>query len=79
MRLAARAALAKALGVDEARVQVVSNDGPKGRIPPEVLLDGEPAPADVSLSHHGRWLAWALRVRDPSARAPTPKDGEPAG
>jgi phosphopantetheinyl transferase (holo-ACP synthase) len=69
VRLAARAALAKALGVDESRVQIVSSDGPKGRVPPEVLLDGEPARADVSLSHHGRWLAWALRLAQPSAIA----------
>jgi phosphopantetheinyl transferase len=67
VRLAARAALATALGVDEGRVQVVSSDGPKGRVPPEVLLDGAPASADVSLSHHGRWLAWALRLTPPAA------------
>jgi hypothetical protein len=55
--------------VDEQRVQVVSSEGPKGRVPPEVLLDGGPAGADVSLSHHGRWLAWALRLAQPSAGA----------
>jgi phosphopantetheinyl transferase (holo-ACP synthase) len=65
VRLAARAALAAALGVAEARIQVVCSEGPKGRIPPEVLLDGEPAPVDVSLSHHGRWLAWAIRLVKP--------------
>lgn len=68
VRLAARGALAAALGVDESRVEVVSSDGPKGRVPPEVLLDGTPAPADVSLSHHGRWLAWGLRLADRAAR-----------
>jgi phosphopantetheine--protein transferase-like protein len=62
VRLAARAALASALRVDEARVQVVCGEGPKGRVPPEVLLDDEAADVDVSLSHHGRWLAWALRM-----------------
>jgi phosphopantetheine--protein transferase-like protein len=74
VRLAARAALAAQLEVEEARVQIVCGEGPKGRVPPEVLLDGEPAPADVSLSHHGRWLAWALRVPPPPAAEPEPEE-----
>ena len=68
VRLAARAALATALDVAEARVEVVCKEGPTGRIPPEALLDGHAAPADVSLSHHGRWLAWAVRLAGPQAR-----------
>ena len=62
VRLGARAALARALGVEESRLQVVCGAGPAGRVPPEVLLDGDAAPADVSLSHHGRWLAWGIRL-----------------
>ena len=62
VRLAARAELARRLDVDEARVEVVCGEGPKGRVPPEALLDGRAAPADVSLSHHGDWLAWAIRL-----------------
>lgn len=62
VRLAARSALARALAVAEGRVEVLCGDGPKGRMPPEAFLDGRPAPADVSLSHHGRWLAWAVRL-----------------
>lgn len=69
VRLAARGALAHALQVDEARVEVVAGEGPKGRMPPEVLLDGRPAPADVSLSHHGRWLAWGVRLAGPAPAA----------
>ena len=65
VRLAARAALARALGVDEARIEVVCGEGPKGRVPPEALIDGRAAPADVSLSHHGEWLAWAIRISGP--------------
>jgi hypothetical protein len=65
VRLAARAAAAVALAVEESRVEVVSGEGPKGRTPPHVLLDGEVAPLDVSLSHHGRWLAWAIRRATP--------------
>ena len=65
VRLAARAALARALEVDEARVEVVCGEGPKGHVPPEALIDGRAAPADVSFSHHGEWLAWAIRPTGP--------------
>lgn len=61
-RLRARAALAVRLGVTEGRIEIVTAGGRVGRTPPRVLLDGEPAPADASLSHHGRWVAWALAV-----------------
>jgi phosphopantetheinyl transferase (holo-ACP synthase) len=60
VRLGARAALAAALGVDEKRLEIVCAPGVTGRRPPRVLLDGSAAPADVSLSHHGDWIAWAI-------------------
>lgn len=61
VRMGARRALSRALGVEEARLSVVCPGGPAGRTPPVVHLDGAPAAADVSLSHHGRYLAWAVR------------------
>jgi len=60
VRLGARAALAAALSLDEARLEIVCAPGPTGRRPPHALLDGNRAPADVSLSHHGAWIAWAI-------------------
>lgn len=60
VRLGARGALAAALGVVEDRLEIVCAPGVTGRRPPFALLDGAPAPADVSLSHHGDWIAWAL-------------------
>ncbi|HSG07278.1 MAG TPA: 4'-phosphopantetheinyl transferase superfamily protein [Longimicrobiales bacterium] len=60
VRLGARAALAVALAVDEERLEIVCQPGVTGRRPPQVLLDGSPAAADVSLSHHGDWIAWAI-------------------
>lgn len=60
VRLAARSHLGRLLGVEERRLEIVCRAGGPGRSPPAVLLDGEPAPADVSLSHHGRWVGWAL-------------------
>jgi phosphopantetheinyl transferase (holo-ACP synthase) len=70
-RLGARAELASMLGVEERRLEIVCAPGLTGRRPPLVLLDGAPAPADVSLSHHGRWIAWALfAVADPASLSP---------
>lgn len=67
VRLKARLALALALGVEERRVEIVCDPGVTGRRPPRAWLDGAPAPADLSLSHHGRWLAWAVILRRGSA------------
>jgi phosphopantetheinyl transferase (holo-ACP synthase) len=60
VRLGARAELATALGVDEGRLEIVCDPGPASQRPPRVMLDGERARADVSLSHDGRWIAWVL-------------------
>jgi phosphopantetheinyl transferase (holo-ACP synthase) len=62
VRINARSALARALDVDDSRLEIVNEPGPRGRRPPKVLLDGSPAMADVSLSHDGAWVAWALWV-----------------
>jgi phosphopantetheinyl transferase (holo-ACP synthase) len=66
VRIAARAALASAMHLDEPRLEIVCDPGPYGRRPPRVCLDGVPAAADVSLSHAGRWIAWTYWV-DPNA------------
>ncbi len=62
VRLGARADLAELLRVDQGRLEIVCAPGPAGRRPPQVLLDGHQAPADVSLSHDGRLIAWVLWV-----------------
>ncbi len=69
VRLAARAVIATALRVDERRVEIVCDPGPYGRRPPRVHLDGTPTGADVSLSHSGRWIAWAYWVEPPAVPA----------
>jgi hypothetical protein len=63
VRLEARAQLARTLEVPEGRVEIVCELGVVGRSPPVALLDGEGAEADVSLSHHGRWVGWAVLSR----------------
>lgn len=62
VRLGARADLSRAMGVEEARLEIVCDPGPTSQRPPRVMLDGERAQADVSLSHDGRWIAWVLWI-----------------
>jgi len=62
VRLGARADVARMLGVTEERVEIVCAPGPSSRRPPRVLLDGCGAAADLSLSHDGGWIAWAIWV-----------------
>ncbi len=62
VRIGARMELADMLRIDVSRVEIVCDPGLPGRRPPRVLVDGSPARADVSLSHHGRWIAWAAHV-----------------
>ncbi len=63
VRLFARREAAAILGIEESRVQLICGEGPKGRTPPRLLVDGGPASLDVSLSHHGRFIAWVLGPR----------------
>ncbi|MEJ2203097.1 MAG: 4'-phosphopantetheinyl transferase superfamily protein [Gemmatimonadota bacterium] len=60
VRIDARSAMAHAMDVDDARLEIVRHPGLGERKPPMVLLDGSEAPADVSLSHDGPWIAWAF-------------------
>lgn len=61
VRLMARRDAARHLDLPEDRLSIRCDPGPSGRRPPHLFLDGAPLPsADVSLSHHGRRLAWAL-------------------
>ena len=62
-RLAARAALSTWMRLDEPRITIVCAEGPTGRVPPRVHVDGAPSlEAGVSLSHHGMWTGWAVRA-----------------
>lgn len=68
VRLSARREAAVAMGVQESRVELICGEGPKGRMPPRLLVDRSPTTLDVSLSHHGRFIAWVL---GPGPRSPT--------
>lgn len=62
VRVGARRELARLLGVEERRLEIVCAPGPTSQRPPRVLLDGAETEADVSLSHDGPLIAWALWV-----------------
>ena len=59
-RLAARHSIASAMGVEEQELEIVCGPGNPGRRIPKVLLGGEETSVDLTLSHHGRLLAWAF-------------------
>lgn len=60
VRLKARRHLSRILGVDETVIEIVCDEGPPGQMPPKVLVEGREWTGDLSLSHHGRFLAWAF-------------------
>lgn len=61
VRLLARRDAARFLDLKEERLSIRCPAGETGRRPPFLYLDGEAlSSADVSFSHHGSRLAWAL-------------------
>ncbi len=61
-RVAAKEALAEALEIEEEALEIVCGPGLPGRRVPSVLLGGEELSVDLTLSHHGRFQAWAFRI-----------------
>ncbi len=61
-RLAARKSMAASLGVEETELEIGCGPGKPGRRIPKVFLRGEEIPMDLTLSHHGRLLAWAYLI-----------------
>lgn len=59
-RLAARRDMAAALAVAQEDILILAADGPPGRVPPVVRIDGDLGRVDLSLSHDGRYVAWAF-------------------
>jgi phosphopantetheinyl transferase (holo-ACP synthase) len=62
-RLAARSALASSLDVPEEELEIGCDPGAPGRRIPRTLLRGKELEVDLTLSHHGRLLAWAFVLR----------------
>lgn len=63
VRLLARRDASALLRLPEERLSIVCPPGPTGLRPPYLYLDGAPLPGvDISLSHDGAHLAWAVRI-----------------
>ena len=61
-RILARRRLVGHLCLSGSRVEILTSGDSPGRTPPTVQVDVSPRPElDLSLSHHGRFVAWALR------------------
>lgn len=60
-RLAAKAELAGVLGAAPRAIEILRWGGER-RAPVRVLVAGRDAGVDLSLSHDGRWVAWAFSV-----------------
>ncbi len=55
-------AIAGALGIDVMRLQIIRPLSSKKTLPPFLFLDDHRANIDISLSHHGQWVAWAISI-----------------
>lgn len=63
VRLLARRDAARFLDLEETRLSIRAGPGTTGRRPPYLFVDGRESPStDVSFSHHGNRLAWALTL-----------------
>ncbi len=63
VRLLARDHVAHLVGVDSGALEIICAEGRIARSPPQLWVQGRRSELDISLSHHGRFLAWA--VADP--------------
>lgn len=62
VRAYCKRAIAERLQVDLKRLQIVRPQRNHTSLPPYLLLDGKRVDVDVSLSHHGAYLAWAYSL-----------------
>lgn len=63
-------------GSPDPRVEIVTSGSRPGRTPPRVVVDGIPRPdLDLSLSHHGRYVGWALLLPSPPPAPAAPPRG----
>jgi phosphopantetheinyl transferase (holo-ACP synthase) len=55
-------AIAEKTGIGIQRLQIIRPSKQNIPYPPYLLIDGKPCEIDISLAHHGKWLAWAFTV-----------------
>lgn len=61
-RNAAGARIASFLGINPDDIRILRETGPRGQGPPMVHIKGKRAPIDISLSHDGRFAAYAFWI-----------------
>lgn len=61
-REAATAGIASFLGINPDDIRILRETGPRGQGPPMVHIKGKRAPIDISLSHDGRFAAYAFWI-----------------
>lgn len=62
VRFYCKAEIAKKLGIEPRRLQIIRPIENNKSQPPFLLLDNQRTDIDVSFSHHGQWLAWVYSV-----------------
>lgn len=70
-RLAARRVMAEALRMEEEHLEITCGPGRPGQRIPLVLHRGRETGVDLTLSHHGRMLAWAFLLSRVPRRHPS--------
>jgi len=60
IRYHCKISIAKTLHLDTARLQILRQQKNEKSLPPFLLLDEKKSDIDISLSHHGDWLAWCF-------------------
>ncbi len=61
VRIAVRNALAREEGIAPRSIEILTSGSRRGRTPPRVRVEGRERPElDLSISHHGRFVAWAV-------------------
>ncbi len=59
-RIYAREALGEHLAQPESAIRILGDPESPGRAPARLIIEGDSSPPDLTLSHHGRWVAWAF-------------------
>ncbi len=77
-RILARTRLRALISPFSGSLEIVTSGDRPGRTPPVVLVDGRPEPElQLSLSHHGRYVAWALLLPPSLSTSAAPEPQNP--
>ncbi len=66
VRYFSKKSIADQLKIQESQIQIIRPQIPDNYQPPYLLVDRRRSEVDISLSHHGRFVAWAFSARRPA-------------